>query len=482
MAKVTIPCRRYYVDEMAEGDFQKFVENLHRFTDVKIQYYNALYDSKYNIEASEERLHGRTLTAWCKEKFGIGDYYIAAANQMASGQLSSQKELIKLYINDRKQEISEIEDKIAETQEDLDKKLLVKQTLIRYYRTGVFQKPYSKCSIQIVNGWLSGFRIELQRVETYERKVDRHIRQFKHRIKMLKLRLKKKQSRLEHLKNDVPKRILFGSKENYQKKDSSDMTDWRTDFMDRRYSMILFPGRHTSKYGNFLVKYNIHTNVLVVRMMDNTEITFPDFWMPRYEKEFLANFSAAPNERKAIGYQFLLRKDGKGRTFILPEVVLTLDEDVHVNHGFSTGCIAMDLNVDHVALADIDENGTLLHTHIIPFDFNGMTTGQTRCAIGNLMSEVGKMCQEQKKPLCMEDLDFKRKKAGVHYKKKSQNQRLSSFAYRKFTESAMTQGGKYAFAVYRTNPAYTSFIGKVKYMKIYSHIHIYSQKMYFTNR
>lgn len=477
MVKVTVPCRRYYCDEMPEGDFLKFVENLHRFTDIKIQYYNVLYDSKYKKEQAEVRLQGGNMTSWCKKTFGIGDYYVAAINQTAAGQLSSQKERIKLYINDRLSEIAEIEDKMADLREQLDKKYKVKAAILSYYKTGKFEKPYSKCSIRVKNGLLSGYKIDAQPVEEYERKVETHIRRFKHRMKMLQFRLKRKQEKLNHLKNDIPERIIFGSKAAYSQKDNPDNENWQEEFMDRRYSAILFPGRHTSKYGNFLVKYHMHTGCLTVRMMDGSEIAFPEFSLPRYETEFFANFTASPEDRNAIGYQFLLRKDGKGRSYILPQVILTFRENMHINHGFSNGCISMDLNVDHVALADINEKGELEHTYVIPFNLSDRTTGQSKNIIGNLMTEIGRICRDAKKPLCMENLDFKRKKAGVHYKNKEQNKQLSSFAYKKFRESAFTQGRKFEFAVYMTNPAYTSFIGKVKYMKKYG-ISIHSSAAY----
>ena len=250
MVKVTVPCRRYYCDEMPEGDFLKFVENLHRFTDIKIQYYNVLYDSKYKKEQAEVRLQGGNMTSWCKKTFGIGDYYVAAINQTAAGQLSSQKERIKLYINDRLSEIAEIEDKMADLREQLDKKYKVKAAILSYYKTGKFEKPYSKCSIRVKNGLLSGYKIDVQPVEEYERKVETHIRRFKHRMKMLQFRLKRKQEKLNHLKNDIPERIIFGSKAAYSQKDNPDNENWQEEFMDRRYSAILFPGRHTKKFLN----------------------------------------------------------------------------------------------------------------------------------------------------------------------------------------------------------------------------------------
>lgn len=465
MVKVSIPCRRYYMDEMEPGQFQMFVENMQRFTSIKIQYYNALYDSKYNKDISEDRLKGRNLTSWCKETFHIKDYYIAAINQMASGHLSSQKELIKTYINQKNADIVEMEAKITDIEQELTKKQSVKQALIEYQQTGIYIKPYPKCSIRIVNGYLSGYKIPLQSVEDYERKVNKHIRRLKQRIKLIRQRIKRKTVDLKHLKNDCPKRILFGSMSSYKKKDDKDIEDWKTEFMMKRYRAILFPGRHTSRHGNFLVKYDTRVKELHVTMMNGSIVTFRDFSLPRYEEEFLANFMVSPKERKSIGYQFLLKQDKKGRFYLLPVVMLTLDDDTHINHGFSNGCISMDLNVDHVALTEIGENGELLHTDVIPFDFTELSTGQTRCAIGNLMTDVGKICRDKGKPLCMEDLDFKRKKAGVHYKNKRQNHTLSSFAYKKFRESALNQGRKFQFAVYMTNPAYTSFIGKVKYMK-----------------
>ena len=73
----------------------------------------------------------------------------------------------------------------------------------------------------------------------------------------------------------------------------------------------------------------------------------------------------------------------------------------------------------------------------------------------------------------MEDLDFTKKKQQLKYKNKRYNQMITSFAYKKLTEYITSKAYRNDIHVYKVDPKYTSFIAKVKYMRLFGlSIHI----------
>lgn len=81
------------------------------------------------------------------------------------------------------------------------------------------------------------------------------------------------------------------------------------------------------------------------------------------------------------------------------------------------------------------------------------------------MSKVGKYCEDHKKPLVMEDIDTTISKHGMKYGNKKRNRHASIFAYRKMESCIENQSYRRNFGVIKVNPAYTSQIGKILYMR-----------------
>lgn len=65
----------------------------------------------------------------------------------------------------------------------------------------------------------------------------------------------------------------------------------------------------------------------------------------------------------------------------------------------------------------------------------------------------------------MENLDLVDSNKQLLYGSKRLNAKLSSFAYAKITQAIESRALKQGVYVYKTNPAFTSQIGKIKYMK-----------------
>ena len=142
-------------------------------------------------------------------------------------------------------------------------------------------------------------------------------------------------------------------------------------------------------------------------------------------------------------------------------------ENQYVNYSTNDGCVAIDLNYDHIALADIDAQGNLIDSRVINFNIHNKSNGAVTDAIGRAMSEVGAYVEARCKPLIMEDINTSKSKHGMRYGNSLRNQKASMFAYHKMTSCLFNQAYKRGFDILQVNPAYTSQMGRFLYMKQY---------------
>lgn len=450
--------KRYYLDENLITNADSLIETIRRFNDIQMQMYNLLYEKKYMASGS---LTEQTYSQWCKDKFETNDYYNCAIYTRASGMLSSQKELRTLYMQTKRSGLKARDTKIASTEQQLAKKQAIKDSLVTYAKTGRWKTPYTGCQTKVAGNLPGG---KTMTVKMYEYKIEADIRKLKTRWKLLISARNRAQAKLDNLKAHPPRRIVFGSKKMYTEKDKEDMDIevWRKEFYDKRHSSMSLPGRHTSKDCNFLVKRR--NDALIITCMDGKQAILSDFRLARDNEVWLAMLDAKPEGRKPVCYNFQLKRDGNGRLYLIPSVTLIL-ENRYCNESLEDGCVSVDLNYDHVALTDIDKDGNRISGEILKFNPENKTSGQISDEIGRVMSRVGKYCENRKKPLIMEDLDTTITKHGMKYGNAKGNRHASVFAYRKMTACLENQSYKRSFGIIKIDPAYTSQIGKILYMR-----------------
>lgn len=453
--------KRYYIDETEIVNQDSILDTISKFNDMKIQLYNALYDSKF---LGLDPFSGKTYSAWLKEKFGTNDYYNCAVYTFASGQVSSQKELNKLYIKTMERDLQTRDAKINTTVHTLENKRKLKESIRTYLCTGTWKTPYPFCQVKV-----KGQKVELPGkkeflLEDYERKIESDIRKLKTSVALLKEARKRAEAKLNARKSHHPRRIVFGTRDMYAEKDKeyTDIDVWKKEFRDARHASMSLPGRHTSKNCNFLVR--LAGTDLIVKCMDGKEAVFHNFRLSR-EHETLVEFLRRKKEdRKPVCYNFQVRRDNKGRQYFIVSVTLELENN-RCNGYFGEGCISMDLNYDHVALSNIDKDGNRIEGTVFRFNPEARTSGQITEDIGRMMAKVGKYCSDRKKPLVMEDIDTTISKCGMKYGNPKRNAHASVFAYRKMTACIENQSYKQGFEIVKINPAYTSQIGKFLYMR-----------------
>ena len=264
--------KRYYLDKKTIENAASLLETMRVFNDAKMDLYNALYDQKY-LNAGP--LLDHAYPVFLKEKYKTNDYYNAAIYTAASGQISSQKELKKYYKTTIAADLKNRDEKIQSVKEELDKKRAIKNSIRLYIKTKKWIKPYPKCQSKVRGFKIILFNKMMVNLDEYERKVEADIRKLKTRLALVTEARKRKAKKLENLEKLPPERIVFGGKKLYSEKDVVEVTKsddssndkdqktskkasnkWRQEFFEKRHQSMSLPGRHTSKYGNFLCKYD----------------------------------------------------------------------------------------------------------------------------------------------------------------------------------------------------------------------------------
>ena len=164
---------------------------------------------------------------------------------------------------------------------------------------------------------------------------------------------------------------------------------------------------------------------------------------------------------QAISYRF--KRDGKGwRVFVSTEMM-----DVPVVTDQRRGAIGVDLNADHLAVADTDASGNYLNAWRVPLVTYGKNTNQAEAIIGDAVASVVQYAREVGKPIVIEKLDFRQKKAALEGESRRYGRMLSSFSYGKIKAYFVSRGYRQGVEVNQVNPAYSSVVGRVKFMERY---------------
>ena len=168
-----------------------------------------------------------------------------------------------------------------------------------------------------------------------------------------------------------------------------------------------------------------------------------------------------PHWGQAISYRF--KRDAKGwRVFAtteLPEVEITTDR--------RRGAIGVDLNADHLAVAETDASGNCINAWRVPLVTYGKNTNQAEAIIGDAVASVVQYAREVGKPIVIEKLDFRQKKAALEGESRKYSRMLSSFSYGKIKAYFISRGYREGVEVKQVNPAYSSVVGRVKFMERY---------------
>ena len=309
-------------------------------------------------------------------------------------------------------------------------------------------------------------------------------------------RLANLRSRLAGLETDIGAgrvRLCFGSKRLWRKRDHLEANgyasheEWLQDWRDARSNEFFVLGSRdetsgcqlcvasiaddgsltlrlrmpdclAEQHGKYLVIEGVrfaygHAQVLAA-LASNAEYA-------AYRRQHGDKAARATALGQAISYRF--KRDGKGwRVFAtteLPEVGITTDR--------CRGAIGVDLNADHLAVGETDASGNCINAWRVPLVTYGKSQRQSEALIGDAVASVVEYAREVGKPIVIERLDFRRKKAALEGESRRYSRMLSSFSYGKVKAYFISRGYRQGVEVHQVNPAFSSVIGRVKFMERY---------------
>ena len=164
---------------------------------------------------------------------------------------------------------------------------------------------------------------------------------------------------------------------------------------------------------------------------------------------------------QAISYRF--KRDGKGWQVFATTAMM----DVAVVTDQRLGAIGVDLNADHLAVCEADASGNYVNAFSVPLVTYGKSQHQTEAIIGDAVASVVAYAREAGKPIVIEKLDFRQKKAALEGESRKYNRMLSGFNYGRIKACFLSRGYREGVEIHQVNPAFSSVIGRVKFMERY---------------
>lgn len=419
--------------------------------------------------------------------------FVNSAEQQASAIIKSCKELVGFNIAEKKAILSSVQERLSKENSRLSELEKTKASLVEISRyekrkkkeplsetirkpslkmpkggTEVFDKESGTFIIRkpklgtdfkewsIIKSFSNSYLFEVQYLNPLIKKKRALIRNLQNRIE----KISKEISRLEE-KNYFTG-ICLGTKRLFRAqvtKYASEPHDvWTVAFDKARNHSMMISGRHDAKGGNFMFKYDPLTKRLVYTALDGKKVEIPAVFP--YGQEYVDKAVVAPSDtRKPVAW----RVDVMGGSLVVKCIVEVVPE--RINNCYINGCVGMDMNVDNVSFTETDSCGNLLYHNTVHFDLTGLSSGHAKQILSSALEVVFKHCYLVCKPLVIEDLT--KVDNTKEYGSKKLNRKLSGFAYRVITDFAMSKERKYEIGVLKVNPAYTSAMGKTRYMKKY---------------
>jgi IS605 OrfB family transposase len=366
---------------------------------------------------------------------------------------------VSSILEKRKLDIGELETKIAWIQKVVNKKTtqkeLLHQKLIRIPPTNkAFQKQVKK----------------------YQN-LKFHLHQKKRRLRNLQQKLEKLKSDEIHKKI----RICFGSKKLFHKQfhlEENKYTDhhhWKQDWIDARSSQFLVVGSKDETFGNQTATYDVK-NTLRLRVADiflskyGKYIEFPDITFP-YGQEWIDQAkipymgltrSGKPQKYyTSITYRFLKQKKG----WYLNATVERGTPKIGTSN--ANGLIGIDVNAGFLSISEIDRFGNPIKSWSIKVPMYSRRNEQVHASLSDAVKQVLEYAVLVQKDVCIEKLNFSKKKTKLREMGPRYARMLSGFAYSSFKQLIKSKAKKVGVRIREVNPAYTSQIGQMKFMARY---------------
>jgi hypothetical protein len=332
--------------------------------------------------------------------------YMRDAFLEAEAQISSQKELLPIYVEQNKIKLHKLENQIDQLKQSKKKE---KEEKMAYKQAKM-------------------------------KKIQKNIHFLEH-----------------HIKNNTVPKIVDGSKQRLKRLNKGKMTkeEWR----DVR-SNELFSRGEKSKGGNENTKLkHVKEEWFELSVLNPLSKKRGDrlFFHVYFPKKFVNKIGAYLHTGEAYSIR-LKRKDGKYLVF------LTLEEDIQAVPDFSKGMAGMDINPDNLSVTIVYPNGNFKASHVFwMHDINTVSADKRDWIIQNTITEVVDWLKSYGvDSLSIEKLDFNAPSGSKKF-----NRMAGHFSYRSISKAIVSRCFKEHIALIQVPAYYSSLIGKLKYEKMF---------------
>ena len=333
-----------------------------------------------------------------------------------------------------------------------------------------------------------------QKIEHLEKKVlpkliqkrDNHIAQLKAnpksspvRLRNIRRRIVAKKNKLNQLKQKLDNvtyqiesgrlKLCFGTK--YLLKH-----DYKC-FVAQRDSQMSFVGSKSETAQNHMLQlsYNPKNNQFDIKLRkdygDSKNASKDDKYV--YGRVYFRHHKSELVSILRQGYSPLSYKiiKKRNRFYLYCTFEIHVEDDEFLTRS-SYGTIGLDFNKGFVTLSETNEYGHLLRTQILPYRFE--SGSKTTTDLQKLVNYVVDIALQTGKDICIEDLDFKKKKAKTESKQgRKYNEMVHSLAYRQLSNFIEDIAFRNLVYVRKVNPAWTSRLAEKLYcprMKLNVHV------------
>lgn len=145
----------------------------------------------------------------------------------------------------------------------------------------------------------------------------------------------------------------------------------------------------------------------------------------------------------------------------------TYVEAIPLVHTRTNGCLGIDFNKDSISVTYVKRDGNMGSCIEIPFEWKGLTSGQRRARMRDIVVDITKIAEIYGCSIAIESLDFTKKKARMSEESKLYNEMLSNLSTSLFRTSLESRCRRQGIELIKVNPAFTSIIGMLQYMARY---------------
>ena len=280
-------------------------------------------------------------------------------------------------------------------------------------------------------------------------------------------KLKQKSASLAYQIESGRYKICFGSKRLLQ-------TDYQA-FVERRDAQMSFVGSKEESSGNLMLqlRFKPRNNQFELRLRKDIggfknakdKYVYGRVYFNHHKKWIK---EALRNHNSPLSFK-IIKKGGRFYLYCTFEIQKAKsDFQTRANQG----TIGLDFNKGFVTIAETNLYGHLVNTLLLPYRFKAGS--KTTTDLEAIATVAVKRALASGKDICVENLDFRGKKASTLRKQaRKYNEMLHSLAYRQFVNKIEQRAYRSAVSVRRVNPAWTSWVAKQLYcptMKLNTHV------------